>query len=294
MLILTEGPLREVAALAARIAPAGAPFLDARGLSLSPAAVRSVLDRADDSMRSWLMTVPAGIPIGEFALRVRRYGERVVQATRLNAGDLGTLLADATPVADATPPLPSLETPRLRLAFPTRSQSDGYYADIVGTDMFSTILWEGPASTEDLPTYWHDCTQRTLDGPHEPLSLAVIERSTERYIGGAALRPIGGDPEQIDIGYAFAPHAHGKGYATEAVGALVDEAFARRGAQRIIATVFTGNDASRRVVEKLGFTCEGVLRDAVRKRGVMLDEWMMAMTRSDWEARARRRTGRAT
>ena len=288
MLILTVGAITPVAALAARITRGGGRFLDVRGLGLSPSAVRAHLAAADDGEKAdavWLLTVPTQQDPASFAALVRRPGERVGLATRLNAGDLGTLVADAEPVTPAVLDVPVIETDRLILTVPNEAQIDGYYRDIVDSTIFDTLIWDGPSGPSDLHDYWHHHVQTMQDGPEEAVSLAVIERSSDRYIGGAALRPIGRNPEQLDIGYAFAPHAHGEGYATETVGALVDEAFGKRGAERIIATVFVGNAASRRVVEKVGFVCEGVLRAAVRKRGRMLDEWMMAMVRSDWEAR---------
>lgn len=113
----------------------------------------------------------------------------------------------------------------------------------------------------------------------------MIERESGRYIGGVGLRPVDDNPAKLDLGYAFAVHAHGTGYATETVGALVDEAFRNRGAERIFGSVFVGNHGSRRVMEKLGFVYEGTLRRSVHKRGVWLDEWILAITRPDWEQR---------
>ena len=102
----------------------------------------------------------------------------------------------------------------------------------------------------------------------------MIERASGRYIVGVSLRPVDMDPRIIDIGYAFAVDVHRRGYATEAVGALVDEAFRKRGAERIFGNAFVGNHASRRVLEKLGFVLEGTQRRCVCKRGVWLDQWM--------------------
>jgi ribosomal-protein-alanine N-acetyltransferase len=113
----------------------------------------------------------------------------------------------------------------------------------------------------------------------------VIEKASGRYIGGVGLRPVDNDPHVIDIGYALAVDSHGKGYAAEAVGALVDEAFSARGVERIFGKVFVDNDGSRRVMEKLGFVHEGTLRRCVFKRGVWLDQWLTAITRPDWERR---------
>jgi RimJ/RimL family protein N-acetyltransferase len=183
------------------------------------------------------------------------------------------------------PQPPLIETERLLLTWPTPEQIDGYYDSIIGTTIFDTILWGGPSDAQELHDWW---TQNVLRSPLDfslSLDLAVIERASGRYIGGVGLRPVDNDPQVIDIGYAFAVDSHGKGYATEAVGALVDEAFSARGAERIFGKVFVDNDGSRRVMEKLGFVHEGTLRRCVCKRGVWLDEWMLAITRPDWESR---------
>jgi RimJ/RimL family protein N-acetyltransferase len=173
------------------------------------------------------------------------------------------------------------------LTWPTDSQVVAYHDSIAGTAIFDTILWNGPSGPEEMIQRW---AQRRAAGPPPPdeaLELAVIERSTERYVGGVSLRPVDANREVADIGYAFAPAVHGRGYATEAVGSLVDHAFAARGAERVFATIFVGNIASRRVIEKLGFLHEGTLRRVRKKRGSWIDEWLLAITRPDWDARRR-------
>ena len=47
--------------------------------------------------------------------------------------------------------------------------------------------------------------------------------------------------------------------------------------KKLEATVFVGNHASRRAFEKNGFTLEGTIRRAVRKRGVLVDEWLFGI-----------------
>ncbi len=179
---------------------------------------------------------------------------------------------------------PRLETARLTLTWPDDAQVRGYHDAIVGTDMFDTIVWDGPASPEELIEHWRARRDAGPPPVEAPLDLAVIENASGRYVGGVSLRPEDW-PEIANVGYAFCPAVHGQGYATEAVGALVDHGFRKRRAERISACVFVGNTASRRVVEKLGFRLEGTARRAVHKRGRWLDEWILAITRPDWEAR---------
>lgn len=184
----------------------------------------------------------------------------------------------------SAPPL--ISTPRLTLTWPAPEQIDGYYNAIIGTDIFDTLIWDGPTSPGDLHDYWKHAINTPVDDLTQHFNLAVIENASSAMIGGISWRPVNNNPEIIDIGYAFAKPFHGRGYATEAVGALTDFGFRNRRAERVFATVFVDNVASRRVLEKCGFAHEGTLRRAVCKRGQWRDEWMLAITRPQWSERA--------
>lgn len=60
-----------------------------------------------------------------------------------------------------------------------------------------------------------------------------------------------------DLGYAFLPAHAGQGYATEAAAAVLGHGFGPLAMARVLAIVSPGNDASMRLLEKLGFTREG-------------------------------------
>jgi RimJ/RimL family protein N-acetyltransferase len=92
----------------------------------------------------------------------------------------------------------------------------------------------------------------------------VIEDTSDGSIlGGLTLRHF--DPMRgvIEVGYWLFAHARGQGLATRAVGAAAREVFAS-GLWRIEANVRIGNDASERVLERAGFTREGVKRRLLR------------------------------
>ncbi len=66
--------------------------------------------------------------------------------------------------------------------------------------------------------------------------------------------------DDVDLGFALLPEFWGQGYAREAAAAVM--AYGRRelGLSRILAIIARTNDASRRVLERLGFGFEGVVR----------------------------------
>ena len=102
-------------------------------------------------------------------------------------------------------------------------------------------------------------------------SYAVTLSSTGELVGSIALRVDADSPEATvaDIGYWIGVPYWGNGYASEAGRAIIERA-KELGVETIILKYFDGNDASRRVSEKLGFTWrsreEGVEYPLIGKR----------------------------
>lgn len=66
--------------------------------------------------------------------------------------------------------------------------------------------------------------------------------------------------DDVDLGYALLPEFSGKGYAREAACAVVRYAKNMVGLDRLVAVVSLGNERSIRLLEKLGFTFERMVR----------------------------------
>jgi ribosomal-protein-alanine N-acetyltransferase len=69
--------------------------------------------------------------------------------------------------------------------------------------------------------------------------------------------------DSAEIGYVINPAYRGKGIAVEAAMRVIDFGFSELGLNRIEAKYIVGNDASRRVMEKLGMSFEGVMRSSM-------------------------------
>lgn len=98
----------------------------------------------------------------------------------------------------------------------------------------------------------HDALSTFLAAPD---SYAVTLGSTGDIVGSIALRidTDSAEASVADIGYWIGAPYWGNGYATEAGHAIIERA-RKLGVSTIILKYFDGNDASRRVSEKLGFT----------------------------------------
>lgn len=78
-----------------------------------------------------------------------------------------------------------------------------------------------------------------------------------------------------NVGYWLAEPFWGKGIMTEAVRAVLEYAFENKDWVRFEAGVFSSNPPSQRVLEKCGFHCESIQKNAVFKDGRLLDEHVM-------------------
>lgn len=90
-----------------------------------------------------------------------------------------------------------------------------------------------------------------------------------------------------EIGYQIAPAQQGRGLGTAAVAAFVAQVFTETPLRKIVALIHVSNTASRRLVERLAFRCEGVLREHYLIDGAPADEAYYGLLRVDWEAQGR-------
>lgn len=85
----------------------------------------------------------------------------------------------------------------------------------------------------------------------------VIVKESNEYIGWVLVRPMDffNDNTQwdnLELGWRFKQSSWGKGYGTEAAKAIMDELADQKGYRRFAAIALAGNDASTRIMEKLG------------------------------------------
>ena len=176
-----------------------------------------------------------------------------------------------------------LETERLCL-LPTRR------GDLEALDeaIFETL----PELVQWLPwaTPRHDrtATRRYIKGARLARSrrlaeeYRVVEREGGRLVGVVSIHRIDWARRSAGLGYWIRKSAWGRGYATEATRAAVEDAFRRLGLHRLEAHVATENRASQRVPEKLGFQREGIAREAEYLSGRFVDHIQYSLLRWEW------------
>jgi RimJ/RimL family protein N-acetyltransferase len=90
------------------------------------------------------------------------------------------------------------------------------------------------------------------------IELIGIETASGMPVVWCGFHDIDWDARQCDTGFWVRKSAHGRGFATEAANALLRYAFGALGMRRVGLTHSSGNEASRRIAEKLGFVPEGI------------------------------------
>jgi RimJ/RimL family protein N-acetyltransferase len=128
----------------------------------------------------------------------------------------------------------------------------------------------------------HDFLGLAVELPDEP-SLNPRPGSG-RVIGDVSLLLRNVPARQLEVGWVMNPDFAGKGYATEASRAMLDIAFRRAGAHRVVAQLDARNTASARMAERLGMRREGHFREELRVKGEWVDSLYYAVLADEWAA----------
>ncbi|KAB1198499.1 MULTISPECIES: GNAT family N-acetyltransferase [Haloferax] len=109
-------------------------------------------------------------------------------------------------------------------------------------------------------------------------------------VGSIGLKPPNVLTGAVEVGYIVAPDHWGNGYATDALRAICGYAFGERRLNKVYAKAFETNPASSRVLEKAGFTREGVHRAEgfvdgehvdVFRYGLLFEEWQRSEEKTE-------------
>ena len=144
------------------------------------------------------------------------------------------------------------------------------------------FLFFGPRDEDGTIDYLEGLLASQQEIPRVRFELAVEELASGRVIGACDLSLI--EHDVVDLGYMLGTPDWGKGYATEIALALADAAFFDLQAERVISTVDVNNQASMRVLEKVGMRWEAVYRKHRRAKNRWWDCHLYTLPRTVWEA----------
>lgn len=185
-------------------------------------------------------------------------------------------------------PLPvELLTERLRLRAPRRGDADALH-DAISETLPALVPWLPWARIDHgrAETRRYLRAARAAWGRQVAFEFLIEERESERLLGVTSLHRIDWVRACAGLGYWVRRSVWNRGVASEAAAATLSHALGGLRLHRVEALVALENKASQRVIEKLGFTREGVAREAEYVDGRYLDHVQYSFLHGDGRVRA--------
>jgi RimJ/RimL family protein N-acetyltransferase len=179
--------------------------------------------------------------------------------------------------------LPTITTARLRLRWLTSDDVPALLG--VFGDPEVCRYWSRPALRDRAAAAaLHDEIVRSF-AARSLFQWGIAERETDAVVGTCTLAALSAEHRRGEVGYALARDAWGRGYAAEALAAVLAFAFDTLALHRVEADVDPRNARSIRALERAGFEREGYLRERYHVGGELQDAVLYGLLRPHWAAR---------
>lgn len=174
-----------------------------------------------------------------------------------------------------------LRTPRLFLREFSVEDFEAVHAYASDPEVVEFLPW-GPNTEQDSRDFLSNTVKSAAVEPRDDYVLGVVQRSDDRLVGAVGLHLAHADDHMAMIGYVYHRDAWGKGYATEAARSMVSFGFEVLHLDRLWAGCDPENYASAMVLEKVGMSLEGHLRQDTRVRGRLRDSLIFGVLADEY------------
>lgn len=178
-----------------------------------------------------------------------------------------------------------IETARLTLRPFTPGDLDDLYAYQSRPEVARYLQWEARDRAQVRQALAEQCRETSLDAEGDWLTFAVVLREAGRVVGEVGLKLLSREHRAGETGFVFNPDYQGRGLATEAAECMLAVGFGALGWHRIIGCCDARNQASARLMERIGMRREAHLRHTEMVKGEWADELVYAMLDDEWNAR---------
>jgi ribosomal-protein-alanine N-acetyltransferase len=141
----------------------------------------------------------------------------------------------------------------------------------------------GPNTEEQTQAFVKQILEDSHRVPRTRFVLAIVEQKTERIIGAGEINIRNFTNKSGEIGYIIHPDYWGKGFATDVANLLLEFGFGEFHLHRIYATCDPRNIGSSKVLDKIGMTQEGRLRDTLLINDGWQDSLVFSILEHEWE-----------
>lgn len=182
---------------------------------------------------------------------------------------------------------PAIKTDRLILRPFEKTDLDGVEAYFSLSDVQRYLDWKARDRREARAALEAMRRQTRLTRPGDSLALACVRKADGRVIGHVALRWTDATAAQAEISFALAPAFRRKGYATEAVRAVVGLGFEEMRFHRIFARTAAANEGAARLLRDIGMRLEAHYREHALFQGEWDEELHFAVLDREWRRGAK-------
>jgi aminoglycoside 6'-N-acetyltransferase len=140
--------------------------------------------------------------------------------------------------------------------------------------------WETPYTVDSARALIAEMREVRFGQPGVWLQVAI--ETARRVIGDVAVRVDGDDSRLAEVGFTLAADAQGRGFATEALRAVMSLLFTEHGKHRITAECDARNDRSVALLERVGMRREAHHRKSAWWKGEWTDEYVYAILAEEW------------
>lgn len=156
---------------------------------------------------------------------------------------------------------------------------------MAGDKAIASMTLNIPHPYEDgMAEEWIGTHRQSFEAGKEAV-FAITLQEDDALIGAIGLT-INQEHERAEMGYWIGKPYWGNGYCTEAAREVVKFGFTELALTRIQATHFAQNPASGRVMQKIGMTYEGCLRQYVKKWDNFIDLKMYSILKAEYAERS--------
>lgn len=176
--------------------------------------------------------------------------------------------------------LPTLEAPRVRLRWLTADDVDGLFAIFSDEQMmryWSSTPMKSRAEAEELLIRIH---RQFAD--KSGFQWGVERKEDGALLGTCTLFNIHYGNMRAELGYCLHSAHWGRGYMGEALAALIDHSFHALKLRRLEADVDPDNASSLRILDRMGFRREGILRERWNVGGAIQDSVFLGLLAREW------------
>jgi [ribosomal protein S5]-alanine N-acetyltransferase len=180
---------------------------------------------------------------------------------------------------------PTLETDRIILRAVTAADATAVFLYASNPAVTRFTLFETHQTIDDARWFVNDYVRsRYANREPDPFGIVLKADPLKTVIGSIGARWASQPNGVMELGFSLAEPYWGHGLVAEAARAVIGLVFGEYAVERLQAQVFVGNDASERVLQKLGFTREGILRSFVLRRGRWWDVAMYSVLGTEFRA----------